>query len=128
MDPFKKFWIIRGMVMPRIKAVWRGRIRESALQKQLKGNASLMTPAQSHWAVSAARISYLYTHTQWPQAAVNTAQTVCEYTHCLSSDCTKELLTGTLEKVKEISGWEGGRVRKTICLPFILWKRAEPNN
>lgn len=33
-DPFKKFWIIRGMVMPRIKAVWRGRIRESALQKQ----------------------------------------------------------------------------------------------
>lgn len=50
---------------------------------------------------------------------MNTAQTVCKYTHSLSSDCTKELLTGTPEKVKEMSGWEGGRLRKTICLPFI---------
>lgn len=50
---------------------------------------------------------------------MNTAQTVCEYSHSFSSDRTEEPVTETPEKVKEINGWECGTVRKTICPPFI---------
>lgn len=39
------------------------------------------------------------------------------------SDSIKELLTGTFEKVKEISAWDGERVRKTGCLPLLFERK-----